>query len=336
MFVSGNDCRACDTSRLTRPAARTSCESPKWKAPRPAADEVLIAVEAAGISHADVMQREGKYPPPPGASPILGLEVAGTIALVGERVYALEESANRVCALTNGGGYAEYVAVPAGQVLPIPAGWSAIEAADPAGKCLHRLRQPLHARAIARARNPSWFTAGTSGIGHDRDHVRKRAGRDRHRNRRHAGKVRRVHQARSRARDRLPNFRLCRGGEAAHARTRRRRRPRHRGRRLRRPKPRKSRARRKNRLHCDAGRQPRRARSTAALRQARRDHGIAPARAHVRREGRDRARARTPHLVAAYPSAILSYPSSIRSIRSSAPPKRTLEWNRARTSARSC
>ncbi len=88
----------------------------------------MIAVEAAGVSHADVMQRAGQYPPPPGASPILGLEVAGTIARVGERVTQWR-AGDRVCALTNGGGYAEYVAVPQGQVLPIPQGWSAIEAA---------------------------------------------------------------------------------------------------------------------------------------------------------------------------------------------------------------
>lgn len=96
-------------------------------APVPARGEVLLRVEAAGVSHADVMQRQGRYPPPPGASAILGLDAAGTVAAIGEAVREWRVG-DRVCALTNGGGYAEFVAVPEGQVLPIPAGWSAIEA----------------------------------------------------------------------------------------------------------------------------------------------------------------------------------------------------------------
>ncbi|HEX3368815.1 MAG TPA: NAD(P)H-quinone oxidoreductase [Candidatus Cybelea sp.] len=97
-------------------------------APKPASGEVLVAVEAAGISRADVMQRQGNYPPPRDASPILGLEVAGSVAAVGAGVSRWKPG-DRVCALTNGGGYAEFVAVPQGQVLPIPQGWSAVEAA---------------------------------------------------------------------------------------------------------------------------------------------------------------------------------------------------------------
>lgn len=95
--------------------------------PAPAADEVLIAVQAAGISRADVMQRRGVYPPPPGASQILGLDVAGTIAAIGDGVMGWKIG-DEVCALTNGGGYAEFVTVPQGQVLPNPSGWSAVEA----------------------------------------------------------------------------------------------------------------------------------------------------------------------------------------------------------------
>src|ERR1700691_2975731 len=68
-------------------------------APQPGPDDVLITVEAAGVTHADVMQRQGNYPPPPGASPILGLEVAGTVAAVGERVKRWHVG-DRVCALT--------------------------------------------------------------------------------------------------------------------------------------------------------------------------------------------------------------------------------------------
>lgn len=96
--------------------------------PRPGGGEVLIAVEAAGVNRPDVFQRQGLYPPPPGASEIPGLEVAGTVVAVGEGV-AEPVIGSRVCALLAGGGYAEYAVAPAGQCLPIPAGLSAVEAA---------------------------------------------------------------------------------------------------------------------------------------------------------------------------------------------------------------
>ena len=83
--------------------------------PRPAPDEVLIRVRAAGVNRPDVAQRKGIYPPPPGASPILGLEVAGEVVAAGLDVAGLEPGA-QVCALANGGGYAEYCAVPAAQL----------------------------------------------------------------------------------------------------------------------------------------------------------------------------------------------------------------------------
>ena len=85
----------------------------------PGDGEVLIKVSAAGVNRADLLQAAGKYPPPPGASDILGLEVSGTIARVGNGVtgWAVEQ---QVCSLLAGGGYAEYVAVPAGQVMPVP------------------------------------------------------------------------------------------------------------------------------------------------------------------------------------------------------------------------
>ncbi|WP_346836928.1 NAD(P)H-quinone oxidoreductase [Microbulbifer sp. SAOS-129_SWC] len=96
--------------------------------PEPAAGEVLIKVEAAGINRPDVFQRMGLYPPPPGASPIMGLEVAGEIVALGEGAGRWQVG-DRVCALANGGGYAEYCAVPATQCLPIPTGFSAAQAA---------------------------------------------------------------------------------------------------------------------------------------------------------------------------------------------------------------
>lgn len=97
--------------------------------PDPGKSEVLIKVHAAGVNRPDLMQRQGLYPPPPGASPILGLEVAGEVVATGNEVSNWSVS-DRVCALTNGGGYAEYVAVPAGQCLPVPAGLGFEEAAS--------------------------------------------------------------------------------------------------------------------------------------------------------------------------------------------------------------
>jgi len=91
-------------------------------------EDVLIRVAAAGVNSPDLAQRAGHYDPPPGASPLPGLEVSGQIVALGSAVsdFALGDA---VMALTNGGGYAEYAAVPAGQVLPIPANWSLLDAA---------------------------------------------------------------------------------------------------------------------------------------------------------------------------------------------------------------
>jgi NADPH2:quinone reductase len=96
--------------------------------PTPRANEVLVRVHAAGVNRPDVMQRAGKYPPPPDASPVLGLEIAGEVVAAGEDVVALKPG-DRVCALTNGGGYAEYCVAPATQCLPWPTGYDAVRAA---------------------------------------------------------------------------------------------------------------------------------------------------------------------------------------------------------------
>lgn len=100
------------------------------KGPMPVlkAGEVLIRVEAAGVNRPDVAQRQGTYPPPPDASPVLGLEVAGEVVALGEGAEGVKPG-DRVCALANGGGYAEYCAVPATQTLPWPNGYDAIRAA---------------------------------------------------------------------------------------------------------------------------------------------------------------------------------------------------------------
>jgi NADPH2:quinone reductase len=96
--------------------------------PRPQAGEVLIRVAAAGVNRPDLLQREGKYAPPRGASDVPGLEVAGTIVEVGKDVADLAPGQD-VCALVAGGGYAEYCPAPGAQCLPIPAGLSLVEAA---------------------------------------------------------------------------------------------------------------------------------------------------------------------------------------------------------------
>jgi len=105
---------------VLRPARRPT--------PRPGAGEVLIRVAAAGVNRPDLMQREGKYPPPPGASDIPGLEVAGTVVVVGPGVVDWS-AGDEVCALVAGGGYAEYCVAPVPQCLPVPAGLSMAEAA---------------------------------------------------------------------------------------------------------------------------------------------------------------------------------------------------------------
>ena len=92
------------------------------------AGEVVIKVAAAGVNRADLLQAGGSYPPPPGASDILGLEVSGTIAEIGPGVTGWSVGQS-VCALLAGGGYAEYVAVPAAQLLPLPAGVDLVAAA---------------------------------------------------------------------------------------------------------------------------------------------------------------------------------------------------------------
>jgi NADPH:quinone reductase len=92
--------------------------------PRPGAGEVLVRAQAAGVNRADLMQRQGHYRPPPGASPILGMEISGRIAELGAGTTSRWQVGDAVCALLAGGGYAEYCAVPEGQCLPVPAGIS--------------------------------------------------------------------------------------------------------------------------------------------------------------------------------------------------------------------
>jgi len=97
--------------------------------PQPKPGEVLIRVAAAGVNRPDCLQRTGTYAPPPGASDLPGLEVAGSVVRLGEGVTQWHEG-DQVCALTPGGGYAEFCITAAGHCLPVPKGWSLIEAAS--------------------------------------------------------------------------------------------------------------------------------------------------------------------------------------------------------------
>jgi NADPH2:quinone reductase len=120
--------------------------------PTPGPGEVLIKVAAAGVNRPDVVQRQGHYPPPPGASEVLGLEVAGT---VGDR---------QVCALVPGGGYAEYVVVPEAQVMPVPAGLSLVEAAA-IPETFFTVWHNVFQRGHLKAGETFLVHGGTSGIG---------------------------------------------------------------------------------------------------------------------------------------------------------------------------
>src|SRR5689334_6626304 len=113
---------------ITRPGDPDVLVAVERPTPTPAAGEVLIKVAAAGVNRPDVFQRRGRYPPPPGASDIIGLEVAGVVDRLGPDVDRYRVG-DVVCALVAGGGYAGYCAAPSPQVLPVPRGLDLISAA---------------------------------------------------------------------------------------------------------------------------------------------------------------------------------------------------------------
>ena len=131
--------------------------------PVPGPGEVLIRVAAAGVNRPDVLQRKGGYAPPPGAPSIPGLEVAGTVVAQHDDL-AIDMTGQPVCALLGGGGYAEYVAVAAGQVLPVPEALSMIEAAA-IPETLFTVWTNLFERAYATEGDTVLVHGGTSGIG---------------------------------------------------------------------------------------------------------------------------------------------------------------------------
>lgn len=131
--------------------------------PEPQGGEVLIRVRAAGVARADVLQRLGKYPPPPGASDIPGLDISGTVEKVGPDVSTYDPG-SPVCAILSGGGYAEYCVAPAEQVLPIPQGWNFAEAAT-LPENIFTVYDNLMTRAGLQSGETVLVHGGTSGIG---------------------------------------------------------------------------------------------------------------------------------------------------------------------------
>lgn len=137
--------------------------------PRPGvgADDVLIRVVAAGINRPDVVQRQGNYPAPPGASDLPGLEVAGIVEALGDNAVKLNPSLSlgqKVCALVIGGGYAEYCIAPAGSCLPVPTGLSLIEAAS-LPETFFTVWYNVFQRGGLKAGDSFLVHGGTSGIG---------------------------------------------------------------------------------------------------------------------------------------------------------------------------
>lgn len=131
--------------------------------PEAGAGEVLIRVRAAGINRPDIVQREGRYPAPPGASDIPGLEIAGEVVAVGGQVYGFAVG-DKVCALVPGGGYAEYCVAPAATTLPLPEGFDFIQgAAIP--ETFFTVWSNLFDRAALKAGESLLVHGGSSGIG---------------------------------------------------------------------------------------------------------------------------------------------------------------------------
>ncbi len=118
--------RAIEIRQPGGPEVLTPTQRPM---PIPKADEILVRVAAAGVNRPDVFQRTGNYPVPPGASDLPGLEISGEVVACGAGA-KLWKPGDQVCALTNGGGYAEYCTVPETQALPVPKGLTMIEAAS--------------------------------------------------------------------------------------------------------------------------------------------------------------------------------------------------------------
>jgi len=148
---------------ITQPGSPDVLKIVERPDPTPGVGELVVQVEAAGLNRPDLMQRQGKYPPPPGASDIPGLEIAGTVRTVGPGVSRWREG-DRVCALVAGGGYAELCVVPEPQCLPMPDGVDAITAAA-IPETYFTVWTNLFQRARLQRGERVLVHGGTSGIG---------------------------------------------------------------------------------------------------------------------------------------------------------------------------
>jgi NADPH:quinone reductase len=152
--------RAIEITKPGAPDVLKLCERP---VPVLKAGEILIKVHAAGINRPDLLQRTGNYPVPPGASDLPGLEVAGEV-IEGDCSGASFTTGDMVCALVQGGGYAQYCAVPLEQALPVPSGWSAVEAAS-LPETFFTVWSNVFDRARLSGDETLLVQGGTSGIG---------------------------------------------------------------------------------------------------------------------------------------------------------------------------
>lgn len=151
---------------ITRPGGPEVLELAERPVPAAGPGECLIRVAASGINRPDLLQRKGAYPPPPGASDLPGLEVAGEIVAGDADVLAAQgfKLGDKVCALANGGGYAEFCVVPVGQCLPLPQGWTLAQAATLPETCF-TVWANVFERAGLQAGETLLVHGGSSGIG---------------------------------------------------------------------------------------------------------------------------------------------------------------------------
>lgn len=155
-----------DAIEITQPGGPEVLRLAQRPLPVPGAGEVLIRVTASGVNRPDVLQRKGAYPPPPGASDLPGLEVAGVIEAGDAAALSVAglSLGQRVCALVSGGGYARYAVAPVGQCLPVPEGWSDTEAAA-LPETFFTVWSNVFDRAGLKPGETLLIQGGTSGIG---------------------------------------------------------------------------------------------------------------------------------------------------------------------------
>ena len=162
---------------ITQPGGPDVLQMTEGDAPSPGRNQVLVKVAAAGINRPDVMQRQGKYPPPAGASAIPGLEIAGEVIEAGADA-GWPRPGDQVCALVPGGGYAEYAVADAPICLPVPAGLTVVEAAA-LPETFFTVWSNLFDRAGLKQGETVLVHGGSSGIGTTAIQLAKSVRRDR-------------------------------------------------------------------------------------------------------------------------------------------------------------